>query len=319
MTENKYKSTRIVDGKARKTIVDENGNIINRNPTKEELKGLSIFPEKYENTKCRISVSFDEKNFFWIVVDKGKFIRNPTKEDLMNAKFMSYNKTNTCDRCKGENERDGKELTDKNILYPKNAKREKDKNGKETGKWLCHKCKAKDYNNMSGSYKNIIKSMGNYRTGNLDPNSSNAKAINSQELACGLYGWVDLNKKYDNHKSPIDCYDPKTGLYHQVQERHYDHRERRWNFANFEREWKKIFEDMICFCISEDEKIVERIYKFPLIEIKRVTGIVIYKNPRDSWGNPKIARYGEYRITDENELKKANEIWTQILEKRKIF
>ena len=37
MTENKYKSTRIVDDKARKTIVDENGNIMNRNPTKEEL------------------------------------------------------------------------------------------------------------------------------------------------------------------------------------------------------------------------------------------------------------------------------------------
>lgn len=45
MTE--YKSVRLIDGKPRKVIVDENGNIVNRNPNKDELKGLE--KEFYEN------------------------------------------------------------------------------------------------------------------------------------------------------------------------------------------------------------------------------------------------------------------------------
>lgn len=38
-------STRIIDGKLRKIIVDENENITNMNPSKEELKGIEKFPE----------------------------------------------------------------------------------------------------------------------------------------------------------------------------------------------------------------------------------------------------------------------------------
>ena len=40
MTENRYKSYRIVNGKPRNIIVDKNGNIVNTNPNKEELIGL---------------------------------------------------------------------------------------------------------------------------------------------------------------------------------------------------------------------------------------------------------------------------------------
>ncbi len=40
MTENKYTSTRIIDGKPRIVIVDETGKIVNRSPSKDELKGL---------------------------------------------------------------------------------------------------------------------------------------------------------------------------------------------------------------------------------------------------------------------------------------
>jgi hypothetical protein len=31
----------------------------------------------------KIRVSFDEKNFFWVIADKEKFIRNPTEKDLI--------------------------------------------------------------------------------------------------------------------------------------------------------------------------------------------------------------------------------------------
>lgn len=43
----KYRSYRFVDRGAKWVIADENGNIINKNPTKEELIGLETDPHKY--------------------------------------------------------------------------------------------------------------------------------------------------------------------------------------------------------------------------------------------------------------------------------
>ena len=66
--------------------------------------------------KYKIKVSIDEKNnSFWIVVDDGRFIRNPTQDDLKCAKITYYSKDNICPRCREENT-----ITDKSILYPKN-------------------------------------------------------------------------------------------------------------------------------------------------------------------------------------------------------
>lgn len=54
---NKYTSDRIIDGRRRKVIVDENGKIVNRNPNKGELKGYGEEPyvknskELYTNKK----------------------------------------------------------------------------------------------------------------------------------------------------------------------------------------------------------------------------------------------------------------------------
>ena len=44
MVEKRFTSVRLIDGKPRKVIIDEIGNIINRNPTKEDLLGLGIEP-----------------------------------------------------------------------------------------------------------------------------------------------------------------------------------------------------------------------------------------------------------------------------------
>jgi len=35
------------------------------------------------------SVSFDEKNFFWITTYNGKVTMNPTKEDLKDVKLLN--------------------------------------------------------------------------------------------------------------------------------------------------------------------------------------------------------------------------------------
>lgn len=176
--------------------------------------------------------------------------------------------------------------------------------------YVCNKCSRKDYQkNNPNSQHNLIKSVANFRTGNLDQNSATAKAIKSQELACILYGWEDLNKKHDNHKTPLDCYNPKTGLYHQVQGRYYNSERGYWSFTGFEREWRKIFETLVCFCISEDGQTVERIYKIPLKEIienERIGATIVKNNSKG------VGWYEEYRVIDKEELKKADKIWKDI-------
>lgn len=254
-----YKSKRTVDGKPPIwVIVDENGKVVNKNPSKEELKGLQ------------------------------KELRTPQDTKKRHKKY--------CDRCK-EYGKDTK-------LSSGKAWREYDKGGNFTGRWVCGNCYQK-YDPSSST--NLIRSVANVRTGNDNPSHSNAKGKKSQKLACRLYGWVDLNEENDNYRTPIDCYDPKTGLYHQVQGRYYNSERGYWSFDGFEDEWEKIFEDMVCFCISKNGKIVERIYIFPQKEIEIVKGIAIVKNPtKGGW-------YKTYRITDEEELKKANEIWKTII------
>jgi hypothetical protein len=257
-----YKSKRPVDGKLPIwVIVDETGNIVNRNPSKEELKGLDKEPRRPRDTRI---------------------------------KHIGY-----CDICREK-------------LVTGKAYREHNKEGKETGIWLCEKCYKKYDPN---SIVNIIKSIADRRIGNIDPNSTAAKGDNSQELACILYEWEDLNKKYDNYKSPIDCYDTKTGLYHQVKGRHYNSRNGRWpSFGYLELEWEKIFETMICFCFSENWKTVERIYKFPKKEIDERKSISIYKNPMNNAGTSSIIPwYEKYRVKNEDELKRANEIWKEMI------
>lgn len=245
----------------------------------------------------------------WIIVDGHRRTINkyPSKEELKSANKwdFKYNDTNACYIC---------EISfDDAIGHPL---REYDEDKKKTGMWICQKCYWIMYGKRSDSAAYLRKQLTNYRTGNQDPNSEQAKGDNSQELACRLYRWEDLNKKHDNRKSSVDCCDPKTGLYHQVQGRYYNSRNEQWPFGNFEREWKKIFESMVCFCYSEDGKIVERIYIFPKKEIDFRKGLIIVKNPTDSHSNPKISWYDKYRITDEDELKKANAIWKEIISKK---
>lgn len=269
--------------------------------------------QKITSTKYRIYISKDDKNYFWIVWDNGKLIMNPTEDDLKYTEVKYYNKTNICSRCREYNEKYGRELTDKSILCPGNVHKEKDKDGNKTGKWICHRHEGIDYQKYDpNSPNNTIKSIRDCRTGNQDPNSTQVLGDNSQELACELYGWIDLNKKNDNYSTgtPIDCYDPKTGLYHQVQGRRYSVEYGTWPNFNFERELKKIFEDMVCICISEDGKTVERIYVIPLKEIKRIKGISIYKNQLKK-NSGTLYQYEQYRRTDKDEIKKANIIWNK--------
>lgn len=242
---------------------------------------------------------YKSKRCIWIIIDEtGNIVnRNPSKKELEGLeKEGKYNPSDTCDNCKEK------------LVNPL---RERDKKGNITGRWFCRKCHGK-YD--SNSQNNIRKLLAGCRTGNQNPNSDHTKGKKSQKLACVLYGWDDLNEKYDDYTTPLDCYDPKTGLYHQVQGRYYNSERGFWHFC-LEREWIKDFEDMVCFCFSKDGKIVERIYIFPKKEIERVKSLAMVKNPTDAHRNPIVPQYEKYRITDEDELNRANKIWENIINK----
>lgn len=222
-----------------------------------------------------------------------------------------YNRTNTCNRC-GIN-------FDIATGHPY---RECNKEGNWTGKWLCCNCWYNvDYKKRANSQCNIIKSLANHRTNNLDPNSATGKGNLFQELTCRWRSTIstipieDLNKKLDNYHYPIDhTPDSELGTI-QTQGRLYNNTERCWQITGIEREWDKKFDNMICYCVSKNGKIIDRLYIFPKKEIENRTCIGIYKNPTDKWENPITPWYEQYRITDEETIKKVNEIWKEIIDK----
>lgn len=240
----------------------------------------------------------DRKPRLVIVDETGSIVnKNPSKEELEGLREEVYiKKVKVCCNCGSH----GTYVDPRGYKVWHQHKCQK----MTCTKYLCNNC----YQRYDpSSTNNIIKSLANIRTGNQDPNHSGTKADKSQELACELYGWIDLNKENDNHISPLDCVDLRTGLYHQVQGRCYNYEIGYWPFGNLEREWKKKFEDMVCFCFNEDWKIVERIYKFLREEIMRVKSISVYKNPSRG-----VQWYEKYRVEDKDELDEANKKWKDI-------
>lgn len=71
----KYKSYRIINGKPRWVIVDENGNIVNRNPTEDELKELKKLVgkihERYTEEQLLNELRrFEKALYYLIAIDK---------------------------------------------------------------------------------------------------------------------------------------------------------------------------------------------------------------------------------------------------------
>lgn len=298
MIETEYFITiRIINGKPRKVIIDLFENIINRNPSKYELKDLKIYTEI--KGRYRIPVSFDGKKFFWLVMDKGRFIRNPTKDDLYGTQLLRYNSTNVCPICRKEYE-SGKipELTDKSLLYPKNVRYY----GNDA---YCTSHKERIDPN---SRNNKLKSVSDRRTGNLRPDSTQEKGDKGEDLLCEWKGYINLNKKYDNFEMRRDCYNPKTGEYHHAKIAYYDSKKRCWD-ANLKKEIKSIIEgyqvkSTFIFCVSKDRKFIERLYEIPE-EDMIMTHVSIYMNSIGS-------KYDQYRINVKEEMDKINKLWNKI-------
>lgn len=219
-------------------------------------------------------------------------------------KIAFYNGTDTCDIIKEYGNRCGRDFHGK-------AYAEKDKSGNWTGNWICTQCylKKRDKKKRHEEYRDRY--LTDRLTCNQDPNHSNAKGDLAEELTNRWKGTENLNEKIDNYISPIDhSPDPITGLVYQTKSRWYDPINKRWNH-HWEREQNKKFDKLIFYCISEDGKIIERIYIFPTKEILKRTSITISKVVLrcHRW-------YEQYIVTDGETLNKVNEIWKEILEKQ---
>lgn len=280
--ENLYKSFRMVDGKGSKprhVIVDESGNIVNKRPSKEELKGLE---------------------------DERLIVRR-----IINGK---YNDTNSCDNIKEDGKRCGNKLIQGN--YPRREYKDGKWTGRWFCK-SCYDYDY--YRSvLKNDPNNLRKLIGDRRTGNLRVNSSQAKGDKFQELTCRWRCVKDLNVENNNFNYPIDhSRDQELGIIQtkgrwlrviksctttKGEIKYYEG----WGFV-FLREIYKEFDNMICYCASKDGKIIERIYILPREEVTNISGVDIYKNPSRG-----VQWYEKYKINDEELMNKVNEIWREI-------
>ena len=243
----------------------------------------------------------------WIIIDENGIIINkfPKKEDLKT--FVYYDEIiHTCPRIKEDGEVCGEPL------LPEKRIKEKDKEGNPAGRRICNKCYMYIYHkNENRKKEGRERYLSNRRMGKLDPNSNAYIGDKFQKLACEWKGLNDLNLENNNYQSPIDCIDILTGLKYQVKGSSYHQNYGTWN-TDLRTEHNAIrkgfiFESLIFFCTNKDRKIIERIYIFPKDELINRKTIGIYKSPKKS-----IPWYEQYRIKDEEILKKVNQIWKGI-------
>lgn len=86
----KFKDDRIIDGKIRKVIVDIIGDIVNRNPTKEELKDCKKYPGRRQSVILTLSYK-EEYLLEFIRYFCHKEGRVPRAADFIDNKYPSFN------------------------------------------------------------------------------------------------------------------------------------------------------------------------------------------------------------------------------------
>jgi hypothetical protein len=89
--ENRFIQYRIIEGKKRIVIINENGTIINRDPSKDELKCLKGIPREFYKIR-RVGQSYTDKELLdYLIQFYEKYGRPPTKEDFTdNSGYPSF-------------------------------------------------------------------------------------------------------------------------------------------------------------------------------------------------------------------------------------
>lgn len=220
-------------------------------------------------------------------------------EDVFVQKIMNYY---------GVDRSDVKRVTDvEYITFEISGKCGKE--WKKTGRWLCDFC----YNRYDPNRKNLYRErygvVANSRTGNILQGSNKEKG---DMLTIDKYMERSkiLSIENDCYIGPIDhSRDPELGII-QTKGRFYNSVNRMWSFSGLEREYNKEFDFMISYCADKDGKCIEKIYIFPKSEIIKRKGVTIVKNP-SRW----TPWYEQYRVIDEETIKKINDIWKKIIKR----
>ncbi len=325
----KYKRYVPVNGKKPIWAIAEDWNIINYEPTTEELKGLTVEPSKREMYKDKDYLESRLVKYYEIngrIPQERDLIHNPNypsfgvyvnifgcwNDAIKEAGLYEkrYNPTHTCDRCgKSFNE------VENSGRYPL---KECDENKNWNGKWDCPNCwKRYDPN----SYHNTVKMMTDHRMGTLKDHNK-ILGDNGEELTDRLFGTKRLSILYDKYsRLPLDHTNIPNGMFVDIAGKLVDLSGKvpQTKCRLFDRsigayggwccttkdEIEKEFDILIFYCISKDGKIIERIYIF-IKDVIINSGISIVKNP--SRGVP---WYEQSRVTDEYILEKTNKIWRQ--------
>lgn len=288
----KFKSYRLIDGQPKWVVVNQNGDILNRNPDKGELIGLKEeqYIKKRRKGYTRETLLGYLKQFYQ---ETG---RTPESKDFANDprypnfstyfhtfgswnealkisglcvnKIMdgNYNETNTCDRIKKVGcsfRRCGDPL----VLY---AYKEK-KDGKETGKWLCRNCYDKDRCKFPDSHNNIVKGMRKWRNKQLPKNTTIGKGYIGEQIWCKWRGTENCNIKRDNFHSKEDSIDPEYGI---VQVKLSTLIDENWNikFQNYN------FDTAVILFMDNNIKNIERMCIIPVNKLNYITYLRIRKD-----------------------------------------
>lgn len=203
--------------------------------------------------------------------------------------------------------------------------RERDSEGIDTRRYICKEHYFKNYNRYryaddmkdSNSFVFFQKATRKVRMGNLDPNSNLGVGNNFEKLSEIYFDIDNLNVINNNYRFPIDHSKHSILGIMQTKGAFFSidvGAKGGWQIGYRTTEYKKQYDKMICWCASKDGKTIERGYIIPKNEIDKRRSIGIVKDPR-TWP----VWYEQYRITNEKELKKINEIWKQILVEKGLW
>lgn len=245
-----YKSVRYIDGKMRWVITDEDDNIINKVPSRDELKVA--------------------------IPDCGK--------------SQSRFKGRKCYRC------GSKETYMKNNGRP-DWRRDVIEKNRSSDKFLCSRCFGKDYQNLPNSQNNIIKSMRQCRTGQLDIYSETGEGLIIEAIVAKVRKLKVLSIELDNfvYKSDISN-DLEYGI-SEIKGPKLDNNGR-W-VAKIGSEHN--FDTLFVVCMDRNRNYIDRIYIVPESELYGYTYIEIYED----WSGvlrmegSKFEWIEEFRINDE--------------------
>lgn len=155
---------------------------------------------------------------------------------------------------------------------------------------ICIKCESMERQKFPDSQNNMMKSISNWRIGELGIYVKNGKGLIGEAIIAKVRNLEIIAIKMDGLRNKIDfSYDDEYGI---IQGKVRTFKNGKWNVGNYVNE--EIFDYIFLICMDEYWKNIERVYAIPRIELIDRTGFAIVKNPsRPTW-------YYGYRIDEKH-------------------